>query len=739
MKRHALFVGVDQYADGHIPNLSCAVSDATDLHGFFKYGAGYDRVELLQNPAGKKEVLGAVREMTAGLGSGDFFLFFFAGHGFRVGENHVLVCAKDLYEDVKYEDDGLPLGQLKRRLSGSFDSALFLDACQSDILQTRGGEGIAERDLSLIHEAPEYRTCCGTLTIVTSCDAGQTAAELSEARHGLFTMAMLDLLKRAQGSHTRLDLSDAFRRSLGQRMCAIASRSGLSVEQRPRFSCTGDSCAVLLDGIAAASAVSPVSQLPFSSAAYVVCPLCGKHNDVKDTFRCPACGKDHLCLSHQSKEYYCCPSCAEKMVAENLESRLKEADRLYKDGQFSKAVVLYAEGASADDPRAQYHLGRCYERGEGVPQDYGESVKWYRKAAEQGDAEAQCNLGLRYDNGQGVERDYEEAVKWYLKSAAQGNAVAQCSLGNMLANGQGIEKNVVEAVKWYRKAAEQGNADAQNSLGACAANGRGMGRDDAEAAKWFRKAAEQGHARAQFNLGVYYANGRGVRQDDAEATKWFRNAAEQGHQRAQFNLGVFYDSGRGVEKNQAEAVKWYRLAADQGNGDARVRLAELENQVAGDGGEPDGLDDEERTVERNKADSNKRKTIPLRRPQLRVNLVEGGVSGGDRVGRYCGPMENGKPHGTGRFFSSSGYVYTGAFFNGVRSGKGKIEYKDGATYEGGFYEGEWSGEGTYTWPNGTKHIGQFRNGKFHGPGRQINPDGTSFTGNWEYGKFITYT
>ena len=142
MKRHALFVGVDQYADGHIPNLSCAVSDATDLHGFFKYGAGYDRVELLPDTAGKKDVLGAVRELTAGLGQGDFFLFFFAGHGFRVGENHVLVCAKDLYDDVKYEDDGLPLGQFKRRLSGAFDSALLLDDCQSDILATRGGEGL---------------------------------------------------------------------------------------------------------------------------------------------------------------------------------------------------------------------------------------------------------------------------------------------------------------------------------------------------------------------------------------------------------------------------------------------------------------------------------------------------------------------------------------------------------------------------------------------------------------------
>ena len=327
MKRHALFVGVDQYADGHIPNLSCAVSDATDLHGFFKYGAGYDRVELLQNPAVKQDILDAVQELTSGLKNGDFFLFFFAGHGFRVGENHILVCNRDGYDDVKHEDAGLRLGQLKRRLSGSFDSALFLDACQSDILQTRGGEGIAERDLSLIHEAPEDRTCGGALTIVTSCDAGQTAAELSEARHGLFTMAMLDLLKEAQGAHVRIDLSDDFRCNLGKRMCAIAARSGLSVEQRPRFSCTGNSCAVLLDGIVEESAVPAASLPSFSSSASVICPLCGKHNDVKDTFRCPACGKDGLCLSHQSKDSYCCPSCAEKKSATGVAELKVKAEK----------------------------------------------------------------------------------------------------------------------------------------------------------------------------------------------------------------------------------------------------------------------------------------------------------------------------------------------------------------------------------------------------------------------------
>ncbi len=254
MKRHALFVGVDQYADGHIPNLACAVNDATDLHGFFKYGADYDQVELLPNPPGKKDILGAVRRLTSDLGPGDFFLFFFAGHGFRVGENHVLVCASDLYEDVKYEDDGLPLGQLKRRLSGPFDSALLLDACQADILATRGGEGIAERDLSLILDAPVASHGVGALTIVTSCDVGQTAAELSARGHGLFTMAMLDLLERAHESHTRLDLTDAFRVSLGLKMGDLAARFGLVTQQRPRFSSTGNSSFVLLDGVAAPTA-----------------------------------------------------------------------------------------------------------------------------------------------------------------------------------------------------------------------------------------------------------------------------------------------------------------------------------------------------------------------------------------------------------------------------------------------------------------------------------------------------
>src|SRR5674476_586003 len=76
--------------------------------------------------------------------------------------------------------------------------------------------------------------------------------------------------------------------------------------------------------------------------------------------------------------------------------------------------------AEKGDANAQFVLGRKYDIGKGVPQDYAEAAKWYRMAAEQGHAEAQFNLGMLYDEGRGVSQDYAEAAKWYRKAKDQG-------------------------------------------------------------------------------------------------------------------------------------------------------------------------------------------------------------------------------------------------------------------------------------------------------------------------------
>ena len=73
--------------------------------------------------------------------------------------------------------------------------------------------------------------------------------------------------------------------------------------------------------------------------------------------------------------------------------------------------------------KAQYNLGNMYHDGQGVPQDYKESVKWYSLAAKQGNADAQANLGNRYYQGQGVLADFVIAHMWFNISSANGNEV----------------------------------------------------------------------------------------------------------------------------------------------------------------------------------------------------------------------------------------------------------------------------------------------------------------------------
>ncbi|MCX6947738.1 MAG: tetratricopeptide repeat protein [Verrucomicrobia bacterium] len=65
--------------------------------------------------------------------------------------------------------------------------------------------------------------------------------------------------------------------------------------------------------------------------------------------------------------------------------------------------------AKAGDAKAQFDLGLCYVRADGVNKDNKEFLKWLTKSAKQGYAPAQCNLGRCYYYAMGIKKDYEEA------------------------------------------------------------------------------------------------------------------------------------------------------------------------------------------------------------------------------------------------------------------------------------------------------------------------------------------
>ena len=105
-------------------------------------------------------------------------------------------------------------------------------------------------------------------------------------------------------------------------------------------------------------------------------------------------------------------------------SDVNDAAAAYDRGNYAQALdlfrVLAVKEVSFARALGQYFIGRMYNNGEGVAQDYKEAEKWYRAAAKQGLADAQNNLGLMYDNGRGVLQDYILAHIWYNLSASNG-------------------------------------------------------------------------------------------------------------------------------------------------------------------------------------------------------------------------------------------------------------------------------------------------------------------------------
>ena len=102
---------------------------------------------------------------------------------------------------------------------------------------------------------------------------------------------------------------------------------------------------------------------------------------------------------------------------------------------------------------AQYNLGVMYGNGQGVPQDYKQSVKWSRKAAEQGDAGAQYNLAIRYYKGEGVIQSNKQSYIWNAIAAANGHegAVKNRDLDAKILSPKALEEAQEEAAKLYDK------------------------------------------------------------------------------------------------------------------------------------------------------------------------------------------------------------------------------------------------------------------------------------------------
>ncbi|WP_119303462.1 tetratricopeptide repeat protein [Dongia deserti] len=102
-----------------------------------------------------------------------------------------------------------------------------------------------------------------------------------------------------------------------------------------------------------------------------------------------------------------------------LEKDTDVAWEAYRNGNFPKAVPVFARLAEIGHPVAQWLMGNIYFFGQGIPKDYAKAQAMFEAAASQGYFAAFAPTAQMYVQGLGVPADPSKAYYWYNIAAAQ--------------------------------------------------------------------------------------------------------------------------------------------------------------------------------------------------------------------------------------------------------------------------------------------------------------------------------
>lgn len=251
----------------------------------------------------------------------------------------------------------------------------------------------------------------------------------------------------------------------------------------------------------------------------------------------------------------------------------------YQRNDFATAFRLFGQGAAQGDAKAMMWVGRCYDNGEGVPQNEQTAMGWYKKSAVLGDFEGQFELGQDYSCGCGGEVNLEKSVHYLTlclpacrAAADEGQKKAENDLATLYEKGwAGLKADRALALQWYEKAADQGLSEACFNLGRLYA-----GVDKKQSARWFGRAleelearADKGSASSQTAVAILYRDGLGTDKDADKAEQWREKAAASGERWSISELGLM-----DVVKNPRHGLALIEQAAEMGESHSALWLAE---------------------------------------------------------------------------------------------------------------------------------------------------------------------
>jgi WD40 repeat protein len=191
---HLLVVGVNKYKDKSL-NLDYAVPDAKGMLRFFKkvYANSFGNIrtkEVYNEKATRANITRELENLST-LQPEDTLVLYFAGHGDTVKDSWYFVPHEQNGKDAKALDSqGVSAELFKDLISkiGAHKVVLLFDSCKSGAAINAFSEFENKRSMSELSRATGIH-------IATATTQKQSASELAELGHGVFTYALLQGLK----------------------------------------------------------------------------------------------------------------------------------------------------------------------------------------------------------------------------------------------------------------------------------------------------------------------------------------------------------------------------------------------------------------------------------------------------------------------------------------------------------------------------------------------------------------
>ncbi|MGA9365563.1 MAG: tetratricopeptide repeat protein [Bacteroidota bacterium] len=252
------------------------------------------------------------------------------------------------------------------------------------------------------------------------------------------------------------------------------------------------------------------------------------------------------------------------------------------------ALSVIESAAGAGSPEALTVLGRCYERGAGVPRDRILAAEQYLQAARMdsrhglalllqlvrengfaGEVESRAKAGdddaaFVWAGLTELELDHrlldDQALNLLVAAANHNHLPSLIEVGRCYYTGQWTARNPAAGAKYWRRAAEDGSRDAEIRLAAAAVVSDSNGADStlADSIRILLTGSGDGSTIAQLALGYCYENGVGVAQNTPQAVRLYRNCAQRGSESAYNALKRMYDKlrpkGREFDVDSAKDV-----------------------------------------------------------------------------------------------------------------------------------------------------------------------------------------